>query len=113
MLLHHLDATEILRLARKRMRAEGISQRVLAQEIGVSQGHLSKVLRAQFPANTRVMRAIRSWCQGDATQPSTITPEEMALLAAAREAAAGSKRVMHLLTELMHRVDGARRIPRD
>jgi transcriptional regulator with XRE-family HTH domain len=95
------------------MRAEGISQRVLAQEIGVSQGHLSKVLRAQFPANTRVMRAIRSWCQGDATQPSTITPEEMALLAAAREAAAGSKRVMHLLTELMHRVDGARRIPRD
>jgi transcriptional regulator with XRE-family HTH domain len=112
MLLHQVETNEILRLVRDRMQRDGLSQRALARLMQVSQGHLSKVLRAQFPSNTRVMSMLKDWATGESTAPRSLGEVEATLLQAARMAADGSDRVMQLLTEMMHHVDQARRVRR-
>lgn len=77
------------------MRRERVTQRELADHIGVSQGHLSKVLRGQTERDTRVLAALTAWGGGD---DST---QEAKLIDAARDLVDGEPRGMQLLMRLM------------
>jgi transcriptional regulator with XRE-family HTH domain len=60
------------------MRERGIRQEKLAHQTGISQGHLSKVLR-DLPMGRRTEGRLRQWLrEGDEkTGPPLMTPEEL------------------------------------
>lgn len=84
------------------MDAEGLTQRVLAERLGVSQGHLSKVLRGKYKRDSKVVRALQG-CLDDLDRGSTgtLAQAERELLAAARAVADGSPQMMRLMMQFM------------
>ena len=107
-----MEAKEILELVRERMEREGLSQRQAADYLGITQGHLSKLLNSQAPVTKKFVAAARAWVTGQPARPCAVNDGEEALLEAARRAAGGSERVMHLMAAMMHQVDQARRVRR-
>jgi transcriptional regulator with XRE-family HTH domain len=107
--MHHVDTgrqSEVLQAVRRRMERERITQRELANQLGISQGHLSKVLRGQTERATRVLSALAAWADPDGVS------DETAFLAAARSAVQGQPQGFHLLMRLMHLVRQLRDPPR-
>jgi len=81
---------------RERMRKERLSQRQLAARLGLSQGHVSKVLSGKIRHDTRAFTFLASW----AASPQSAIEDR--LLEAARRAAGGRRRGMEILMHLMH-----------
>jgi len=89
------------------MLRERLTQRDLALAIGVSQGHLSKLLRGRIQRETRLFSLVESWAAGSESAV------EAQLLHKARLAVHGQPRGMELLMRLMHIIAEFRREPRD
>jgi transcriptional regulator with XRE-family HTH domain len=79
------------------MQRERVTQRALAASIGVSQGHLSKVLRGKTDRDTHVLASLELW----SASATGHEDEEAGLLEAARMLAKGQPRAMSLLMRLM------------
>ena len=105
---------EIISRVKKRMDAEDLTQRLLAKHLGVSQGHLSKLLRGKLQRRSRVLRALEAWLtESDTPVSHDSDADEKALLTAARRVAKGSSReAMHLMTDLMRLLERLRRLSR-
>jgi transcriptional regulator with XRE-family HTH domain len=94
---------DLLNKAKRRMGIEGLSQRELAVKLGVSQGHLSKVLRGQScTRSTRLSRALAAYGNGQPTPEQDLRKAELALVEAARNASGPAVESMHFLIDLMH-----------
>jgi transcriptional regulator with XRE-family HTH domain len=92
------------------MGTEGLSQRDLAKKLGISQGHLSKVLRGRFQRqNSRVLRALAEFANTPVLTAPTGPALESEALRAMRQAAGGSKQAMHFIVEMMHLLSELRR----
>lgn len=89
-----------------------MSQRALAQQLGLSQGHLSKLLRGKGMGDSRGYQALREWSDatlkartgGISSRNTTMSRGYLKLAAAARVAAGDSPRVMHIVIQMMHLV---------
>lgn len=100
----------LLTRVRTRMREGGISQRGLAHELGLSQGHVSRLLRGKGKGDSRGYRALRDWLElqsGSASPGSSdgkglTSRGYLQLVAAARAAVGDSPRVMPIAIRLMH-----------
>lgn len=92
------------------MAREQISQRALAAHLGISQGHLSKVLSSKHPGGKMVRRILTNWLDPAEQEAERHVPAEEELLRAARAAAGGSTQVMHLLAQMMHQVGLVRQV---
>lgn len=73
---------DLLERTHRLMDRDGLSQQALAEHIGVSQGHLSKMLKGKMRPNTRAMRRLRAFVEK--AEPLTLDPE--ALIGAAGKA---------------------------
>jgi len=98
---------ELIRRVIERMERERLSQRQLALVVGVSQGHLSKVLSHRHPATARAARRLEGWlAQGGRRE----THDARRMLGIAAERAAGdSAKGRRLLMQMMHIVAQLRR----
>ena len=93
---------ELVRRVRYRMSRERITQRQLAAHLGISQGHLSKVLRGQVQRSTRATRALEDWAPpGNRKAVARDASVESALVDAAKLASDGSERTMRMLVEVV------------
>lgn len=104
-------AREVVRRVLDRMERERLSQRALATEIGLSQGHLSKVLKLSQPANDRLLKRLEEWL----AEPEARSDERLhrRLREATERAVGSSPRDARLMMQLMHIVVQLRRpIPR-
>ena len=91
-----------VRDVRDRMDALGITQRELAAQLGISQGHLSKVLRGQFGRESRVTRAVRRILGASSSSENA----EEDLLLAIRRLTGGSSRRLQKVMQIMHAIEG-------
>ena len=91
----------LLSRVRVRMSEERLTQRALAAHLGVSQGHLSKVLRGMQMHQTRVMRALGAWVGESASSLPSGDKLDLALSRAAREAGAGSEEAGRLVLRVL------------
>lgn len=103
-----MDQQAFIAQVRRRMDEDGLTQRALAQWMGVSQGHLSKVLRGKFLRRSRAVRALEVYLnRGISAVPSVLaaqSSQERTLLETARMVSSGSNETMHLLIDLMRLV---------
>lgn len=86
----------VLETAQRRMREQRLSQRKLARLLGITQGHLSKVLNGKIEGDTRTFAALSDWVA------SPVAVVEAGLLQAARRAAGGQRDGLELLMHMMH-----------
>lgn len=103
---------ELRKRAQTRMQDEGISQRALASRLGVSQGHLSKVLRFSAKRPTRASRALEEWLASTerGEDPDMRTDLPKALVRATLVAVGGSELAMQIATEVMHLLGQMRQV---
>jgi transcriptional regulator with XRE-family HTH domain len=78
------------------MRKERLSQRQLAARLGLSQGHVSRVLRGKIERETKAFASLASWAASPASEL------EARLLEAAHTAAGGERRGLEVVMHLMH-----------
>ena len=102
-----MDSTEILNEVRKKMTADGVSQRELAGTLGISQGHLSRILRSQDVKKSRVMSILESWLMDGRHETRARNDAELGLLRSARAASGGEEEVICLLAEVIQEVSKA------
>lgn len=78
------------------MQREHVTQRQLAAQLDISQGHLSKVLRGSTTRDTRTLAVLEAWSGADETT------DEAKLIDAVRDVVKGHAHGMQLLMRLMH-----------
>jgi transcriptional regulator with XRE-family HTH domain len=101
---------EVLLRIRKLMEQEHLSQRDLAARIGISQGHLSKVLRRGFGPRARISWRLENLSVRAGVRPKTLLPRE--LEHALFRVTNGSAAAMRTLTQMMHLLAQLQRIRR-
>ena len=101
-----MAATKPADLVRRYMEQARLSQRAMARLAGVSQGHLSKVLRGTAPIGTAVTRKLMAALPAHlALGSGKPGPTERQVLATVRRIVRSSASLMHLVADLMHSVD--------
>jgi transcriptional regulator with XRE-family HTH domain len=90
---------DLLERTRRLIDREGLSQQSLAQRIGISQGHLSKMLAGRMGPKTRAMRRLRAFV--DVAESPARNARE---LAAAAEEAIRTSRDFRALIEAALRI---------
>lgn len=98
-----MATTKLADLVRRHMKQAHLSQREMARRAGVSQGHLSKVLRGKTPTGTAVKQKILDVLpEHVALGASAPLPSERQLIATIRRLIRSSPTVMHFLADMMH-----------
>lgn len=59
--MHPMIKEDLLRRVRQRMATERLTQRDLADKLGTTQGHLSKVLRGRYARRSRIVRELEGF----------------------------------------------------
>jgi transcriptional regulator with XRE-family HTH domain len=111
-LMHYcrMDQRKLRQRIIDKMMKEGLSQRALAHRVGMSQGHLSKVLRLGFRPRARVNRALLEWLEASPDSASTNLIPSRSLTRAIGRATEGSPEAMQIVTEVMHLLGAMRRV---
>jgi transcriptional regulator with XRE-family HTH domain len=105
----HIGVTsqEVVLRLRELMKAEGLSQRDLASRLGMSQGHLSKVLRNGFGPHARLPRQVSDLISSSEGVSTRARDLERAFWRATE----GSSEAKRILFQMMHLIGELRRLP--